>query len=38
MSNDHGINFNIVVVGGGTEIFGIVTTPTFTTTFVAKKE
>jgi hypothetical protein len=38
MSNDHGINFNIVVVSGGTEIFGIVTNPSFTATFDAKKQ
>jgi hypothetical protein len=27
MSNDHGVNFNIVIVSAGTEIFGIVTNP-----------
>jgi hypothetical protein len=38
MSNDHGINFNIVVVSGGTEIIGIVTNSSFTATFDAKKQ
>lgn len=38
MSFTTGINFNIVVVSGGTEIFGIVTTPTFIATFDAKRE
>jgi hypothetical protein len=38
MLNDHGIKFDIVVVGGGTEIFGIVTNPSFTATFDAKKQ
>jgi hypothetical protein len=38
MSNDHGGTFNIVVVSGGTEIFGIVTNPSFTATFDAKKQ
>ncbi len=31
-------NFNIVIIGGGTEIFGIETTPGFTGTLVAKRQ
>jgi hypothetical protein len=33
-----GINFNIVTVGGGTEVFGIQTGGAFTDTFDAKKQ
>jgi hypothetical protein len=32
------VDFNIVVIGGGTEVFGIETTPSFTGTFDAKKQ
>ena len=38
MSFTTGITFNIVIVGGGTEIFGICTTPSNIATFDAKKE
>ena len=33
-----GVTLNTVVIGGGTEIFGIDTRPSFTTTFHAKKQ
>jgi hypothetical protein len=33
-----GITFNIVIVGGGAEVFGIVTSPANTQTFDAKKQ
>ena len=32
------VDFNIVVIGGGAEVFGIETTPSFTGTFDAKKQ
>lgn len=32
------VNFNMVIIGGGTEIFGIETTPSFTGTLDAKKQ
>jgi hypothetical protein len=34
----HTPNFNMVIIGGGKEIFGIETTPGFTGTFDAKKQ
>ncbi len=33
-----GINFNIVIIGGGTELFGILTNSGLTQTFDAKKQ
>jgi len=33
-----GINENLVIIGGGTEFFGIVTSPTFTVTLDGKKQ
>lgn len=33
-----GLNLNMVIIGGGTEIFGIETNPSFTGTFDAKKQ
>jgi len=33
-----GITFNMVIVGGGTEVFGIVTSPANTQSFDAKKQ
>ena len=35
---DIGVNFNTVIIGGGTEVFGIETPPSFTGTFDAKKQ
>jgi hypothetical protein len=35
---DIGVNFNTVIIAGGTEVFGIETTPSFTGTFDAKKQ
>ena len=33
-----GLNLNTAIIGGGTELFGIITTPTFTANFDAKKQ
>lgn len=37
-SGDFTPNFNIVIIGGGTEFFAIATTPGFTSTLDAKKQ
>jgi hypothetical protein len=38
VAGGHTPNFNMVIIGGGTEIFGIETTPGFTGTVDAKKQ